>query len=138
MKEFKCFKHDSEIENICLNNGISESSFVNKIDSITKLEMCNFNMSTVYRKFSVFKNLKSLTILSQDISYLSENTLVDCVSLEKLWICETKISNINGLPSNLKSLYLYSNQIKEIKGLDNCKDLNVLWLNDNGNNLNLY
>ena len=127
------YKNDSEIQNICLNNGISEASLVYKIDSITKLEMSHFNITNINRKFSVFRNLKSLTIVAQDISFMSENSLIDCNCLEKLWICETKISEINGLPCNLTHLYLYSNQIKRIAGIEKCKDLNTLWLNDNRN-----
>ena len=130
MKGFP-FKNDLEIQNICLNNGISEASFANKLESIYKLEMSHFNLTQISMKFSVFTNLKSLTILAQDISFLPENSLLDCTLLEKLWICETRISEIRGIPDNLKELYLYSNQIQEISGLESCKDLRKLWLNDN-------
>jgi Leucine-rich repeat (LRR) protein len=122
---------DLEIENICLNNGISENSFINKRDSIQKLEMCHYNITKIPMVFSVFTNLKSLLILSQDISQIQENSLDKLENLEKLWICETNLSKIQGLPNNLTNLYLYSNQIQQITGLDNLKKLQVLWLNDN-------
>jgi Leucine-rich repeat (LRR) protein len=124
-------KKDKEIENICLNNGISESTLMTKLDLIQKLEMCHFNLLKIPLSISIFTNLKSLIILSQDLCEIQENSLCNLHNLEKLWICETKLQQISGLPSNLIELYAFSNQLKEITGLSHLVKLQVLWLNDN-------
>ncbi|KAJ3065950.1 Leucine-rich repeat-containing protein 9 [Podochytrium sp. JEL0797] len=124
------FRSDKDTQNMCVNNGISEPTFVSKTASISRIEMCHFSYPNIVG-LSVFTGLKSLCIVAQEIRTIAG--LDECPLLEELWICETRVAAISGLENNtcLKRLFLYSNKIKRIQGLDTLKNLEVLWLSDN-------
>ncbi|KAJ3387650.1 Leucine-rich repeat-containing protein 9 [Lobulomyces angularis] len=94
--------------------------------------MCHFNFPNIPQQISIFKNLKLLTIVAQDLSEVGKN-LDELICLEKLWICETRISVMEGFNNlvNLKELYLYGNKITKIQNLENNVDLEILSLSDN-------
>ncbi|KAH6566827.1 hypothetical protein BASA60_009315 [Batrachochytrium salamandrivorans] len=112
------------------NNGISETTFVSKIESITSIEMCHYNFPVISH-LSYFPYLTTLYVVAQDVK--SMFGLETCVHLVDLWICETRINTISGLEfcTKLKRLFLYSNRIKKIDGISMLKDLEQLWLCDN-------
>ena len=70
------------------------------------IEMCHFNLPKM-KSLNNFTNLVSLCIIAQDIEEIEG--LDRAFLLERLWICETKISKIQGLEActKLEELYLY-------------------------------
>ena len=76
-------------------------------------------------------NLRSLTLIKVGLRRLSN---LSCCgrSLERLCVPENEITRMEGLYlPNLRELYLQSNQISRIEGLDGCPKLQRLWLTDN-------
>jgi len=67
--------------------------------------MCHFNLPRM-ACLNHFTNLVSLCIIAQDIVEIAG--LDKACLLERLWICETKISKIKGLDActKLEELYL--------------------------------
>ncbi|RKO93872.1 hypothetical protein BDK51DRAFT_18137 [Blyttiomyces helicus] len=114
----------------CAQNGITESTFVKKPESITSIELCFHTVTKMYG-FYHFQNLRSLCIVAQDVAEIEG--LENSPSLEELWICETKVATIKGLDNcvRLKKLFLYSNRISAIGGFDKLVNLESLWLSDN-------
>ena len=70
------------------------------------IDICFYNYDKI-PPISSFQFLKNLCIIAQDIATIKG--LDAAIHLEQLWICETRISKINGLESctSLKNLYLY-------------------------------
>ena len=68
---------------------------------------------------------KKLTKIPKSIGELT--------NLQRLYLESNQISRIEGLDNltNLQKLYLYSNQISRIEGLDNLTNLQTLWLDSN-------
>ena len=67
--------------------------------------MCHYNLPKMLC-LNKFTNLVSLCIIAQDIEEIEG--LEKAYALEKLWICETKITKIKGLDvcNKLEELYL--------------------------------
>ncbi|KAH6567544.1 hypothetical protein BASA62_006015 [Batrachochytrium salamandrivorans] len=129
-ERMKQYRNNTELANMLYNNGISETTFVSKIESITSIEMCHYNFPVISH-LSYFPYLTTLYVVAQDVK--SMFGLETCVHLVDLWICETRINTISGLEfcTKLKRLFLYSNRIKKIDGISMLKDLEQLWLCDN-------
>ncbi len=90
----------------CLNNGVSEADFIDNVDKITSLEMCHFNFKKISGLQVFGRHLSKLSIIAQDITEIEG--LEDCLALNELWICETRVSKIKGLDhlKQLKRLFL--------------------------------
>ncbi|ORY39828.1 L domain-like protein [Rhizoclosmatium globosum] len=131
LKRVWMFRNDKDVINLCTNNGITEPTFVTKLKTVTRLEMCHFNYPNIVGLSPFAASLTTLCLVAQDVR--SMVGLEECTGLEELWICETRISAICGLENcrKLKRLFLYSNKIKRIQGLETLENLETLWLSDN-------
>lgn len=85
-------------------NGVTEKTMNEAPASVRQLEMFLFNYSKI-QALDAFTGLTTLVICQQAIQEMEG--LTSLVHLECLWLCETNISKIKGLENNKKLQKLY-------------------------------
>uniref|UniRef100_A0A3Q3WLU9 Uncharacterized protein n=1 Tax=Mola mola TaxID=94237 RepID=A0A3Q3WLU9_MOLML len=117
------------VKELCLCNGVSYENLVQEGCKISSLEMF-FSGFPRMVGLSFFPSLCQLTIVGQNVKHIE--ALECCPLLRELWVvqCHLKISGLQYC-LQLEKLYLYENQISEINNLELQIKLEVLWLNNN-------
>lgn len=79
-----------------------------------------------------FDKLRVLCLVSQDITNLNPLSEV-ASSLEELWVCEGSLKDLSGLETckNLRRLYLYDCAIENGSPIAQLTSLDVLWIQNN-------
>ncbi|VDM26462.1 unnamed protein product [Toxocara canis] len=119
------------LESLCTANGLDIASLKNDADQVEKLEMY-FGGMPVLVGMKYFTSLKILRIFGQDVA--SVKPLIEVAStLEELWICEGQLKDISGIESckNLKKVFLYDNQIEDASPIAHLQSLDTLLLMNN-------
>uniref|UniRef100_A0A803SWL0 Leucine rich repeat containing 9 n=1 Tax=Anolis carolinensis TaxID=28377 RepID=A0A803SWL0_ANOCA len=114
----------------CTSNGLSYERVDQEGTSVTSLEMFFSGYPRIVG-LSYFPNLTRLTLVRQNIQYISD--LGSCPLLKELWVAECYLTKIAGLEKCvlLQKLFLYCNMIPAIENLETLTRLEVLWLNGN-------
>ena len=125
------FESDPNLQELCLNNGLSQKQFVQRASSVTCLDMFLGDWSQM-QSVRHFTNITSLTIIQQRNLTTLEG-LDSCPLLDKLWVIECSLKRIEGLEKcvQLTELNLSSNSICKIENLGKLTRLKTLWLNYN-------
>uniref|UniRef100_A0A803SPY2 Leucine rich repeat containing 9 n=1 Tax=Anolis carolinensis TaxID=28377 RepID=A0A803SPY2_ANOCA len=121
---------DEIIKELCTSNGLSYERVDQEGTSVTSLEMFFSGYPRIVG-LSYFPNLTRLTLVRQNIQYISD--LGSCPLLKELWVAECYLTKIAGLEKCvlLQKLFLYCNMIPAIENLETLTRLEVLWLNGN-------
>ncbi|DAZ98103.1 TPA: hypothetical protein N0F65_005265 [Lagenidium giganteum] len=125
------FEANSELQELCRDNGITGSTFSKKAHTVTSLDMFLGFWGSM-KSVQSFSALRELSITKHPTIVAIEG--VDgCPHLELLSITECCLERIDNLQhcTKLRRLNLSSNKIRKIENLDNLVQLETLWLNDN-------
>jgi len=96
-------------------------------EALENVSLSDMNLTKIPDDIKICKNLKKLSISSNNLSNLNE--IAGLVNLEGLFICENKvkldISAIKNL-KNLEIVYIYKTPINNLKPFENCVNLKQL------------
>lgn len=100
------------------------------LDDITELEIL-FTSCTEIDSLQYCSSLTRLSMINNGLIVISNLYPVQ-ETLKYLCLCDQQITRMENLHlPQLEKLYLYNNQIEEIRGLEHCTNLKILWLNQN-------
>jgi internalin A len=119
------------LETLCSANGIDIATLKNGAIEVDTLEMF-FGGLPALIGLRYFDKLRVLCLVSQDITNLNPLSEV-ANSLEELWICESSLKDLTGLETckQLRRLYLYDCAIENGTPIAQLTSLDVLWIQNN-------
>jgi Leucine-rich repeat (LRR) protein len=124
------YQADSSLQFICDQNGLTEKQFSSECSGINTIEVFQAKLQSV-ASLEHFHQLETLNLISTAMELDGVNKLLH---LRQLCIIECGITSINGLRHavSLTNLNASSNNIQEIgDNLKNLTNLETLWINDN-------
>ncbi|KAI6190143.1 hypothetical protein M3Y97_00084900 [Aphelenchoides bicaudatus] len=119
------------LESLCTANGIDITTLKNGAIECDTLEMF-FGGLPALIGLRYFDKLRVLCLVSQDITNLNPLSEVSS-SLEELWVCEGSLKDLTGLETckQLRRLYLYDCAIEDGSPISQLTSLDVLWIQNN-------
>ncbi|KAI6186361.1 Leucine-rich repeat-containing protein [Aphelenchoides besseyi] len=124
-------KYYQYLEALCSANGIDIQSLKNGAIEVDELEMF-FGGLPALIGLRYFDKLRILRLMSQDVTSLVPlSEIAD--SLEELWVCEGTLKDLSGLETckQLRRLYLYDCRIEDGTPIGSLVSLDVLWIQNN-------
>jgi Leucine-rich repeat (LRR) protein len=124
-------KYYKYLEALCTSNGIDIITLKNGAIGVDTLEMF-FGGLPALIGLRYFDKLRVLCLVAQDITNLNPLSEV-ANSLEELWICEGPLKDLSGLEAckQLRRLYLYDCAIENASQIAQLTSLDVLWIQNN-------
>ncbi|KAI6237281.1 Leucine-rich repeat-containing protein [Aphelenchoides besseyi] len=124
-------KYYQYLEALCSANGIDIQSLKNGAIEVDELEMF-FGGLPALIGLRYFDKLRVLRLMSQDVASLTPLSEI-AESLEELWVCEGTLKDLSGLETckQLRRLYLYDCRIEDGTPIASLVSLDVLWIQNN-------
>lgn len=127
------FENFPKVKTVCLRQNLVTSleGLEDLPETLEELDLYDNRISHVGSHLKHFKNITSLDLSFNKIRHLKN--FEHLKDLEKLYICQNKISKIENLAdfSKLTYLELGANRIRKIEGLEKLVNLEQLWLGKN-------
>eukprot|EP00906_Rhabdomonas_costata_P029729 RCo041993 len=131
-KAKEAYDGDTDLQDLCEANGISEEDFLHGRRHVHYLEMFLTEFLSL-NSLRWFPCIRELHLIHCGLTELGQG-LSSCTALEQLWVNENELTSLRGLEgcTALRELYAYSNNLSgKVEGLESLQNLQVLWLMEN-------